>query len=54
MSLTLEPVPPSQTITWPALQDGPAVDDLVRPDVLVQAVTSMLIIMTAVGCKFVK
>jgi hypothetical protein len=40
MSLTLEPVPPSQTNTWPGEQLGPAVDGRERPEVLLQAAMS--------------
>ena len=48
MSLTLEPVPPSQTNTWPAEQLGPAVDARERPEVLVHAAMSEQTTMTAV------
>jgi hypothetical protein len=49
MSLTLEPVPPSQTITWCAGQDGAATDDLERPEVLEHAAISKQLRMTAVS-----
>ena len=49
MSLTLDPVPPSQTISWCAGQDGAAADDLGRPEVLEHAAISKQLRMTAVS-----